>query len=188
MPNFRRNWVAGGTFFFTVVTAGRAPLFRDESARTLLGDCFRKERENRPYSTDAIVLLPDHLHALWTLPPGDFDFSTRWSSIKSRFTREWLERGGTEQTVPSGQHRQKRRGVWQARFIEHTIRDEDDLAQHVEYIHFNPVKHRLAECPREWPWSSFRRFVGRGDYPIDWACSQHGQTPRFDRIDLNLSE
>jgi putative transposase len=188
MPNFRRNWLPGGTFFFTVVTAGRAPLFGDDRARALLGTCLRQERAARPFDVDAIVLLHDHLHALWTLPPGDFDFSKRWSSIKSRFTREWLAGGGAEQAVPPGQHLQERRGVWQARFFEHTIRDEDDLIQHADYIHFNPVKHDLADCPRDWPWSSFRRFVRLGDYPIDWACSQSGQTPQFDRIDIDLIE
>ena len=188
MPNYRRNWLPGGTFFFTIVTAGRAPLFRDELARTLLGTCFRQERATRPFTIDAVVLLPDHLHAIWSLPPGDFDFSTRWSSIKSRFTREWLARGGTEQPVLAGQHREERRGIWQPRFLEHTIRDEDDLIQHVDYIHFNPVKHGLATCPREWPWSSFGRFVRQGDYPIDWACSQQSQAPRFDGIDIDLIE
>jgi putative transposase len=188
MPNFRRNWLPGGTFFFTIVTAGRAPLFAGESARTLLGRCFRQERATRTFALDAVVLLPDHLHAIWSLPPGDFDFSTRWSAIKSKFTREWLASGGLEQGVPPGQQAQGRRGVWQARSFEHTIRDEDDLIQHVEYIHFNPVKHGLATCPREWPWSSFPRFVRQGDYPIDWACSRQGRAPRFDGIDIDLVE
>jgi putative transposase len=147
MPNFRRNWVPGGMFFFTVVTAGRAPIFIDPAAITLLGSCFRKERIARPFVVDAIVLLPDHLHAIWTLPPSDANFSTRWSAIKGRFTREWLAIGGIEQGVPPGQQAQGRRGIWQARLIEHTIRDEDDLIQHVEYIHFNPVKHQHARCP-----------------------------------------
>ena len=188
MPNFRRNWVPGGTFFFTVVTAGRAPLFHDESARNLLGNCFREERATRPFSVDAIVLLPDHLHALWTLPPGNFDFSTRWSSLKARFTREWLASGGAEQDLLPGQHREERRGVWQPRSLEHTIRDEDDLIRHTDYIHFNPVKHGLVACPRDWPWSSFRRYVRLGDYPLDWACSGQGQAPRFDDIDIVLLE
>jgi REP-associated tyrosine transposase len=188
MPNFRRNWVPGGTFFFTVVTAGRAPLFGDSAARSLLGACFRRERISRPFAVDAIVLLPDHLHAIWTLPPGDCDFATRWSAIKSQFTREWLAGGGIEQAVPPGQRAQERRGVWQSRFIEHTIRDEDDLIHPVEYIHFNPIKHGHADCPNQWPWSSFRRFVRLGDYPIDWACSQVGSVPRFDGIDVDLIE
>jgi len=188
MPNFRRNWVPGGTFFFTIVTAGRAPLFREESARTLLGACFRRERLARPFDINAVVLLPDHLHAVWTLPPGDHDFSTRWSSIKSRFTREWLANGGTEQPVLAGQHREERRGIWQPRFFEHTMHDGDDLIQHVDYIHFNPVKHGWAKCPSDWPWSSFRRYVRQGDYPIDWACSQQGQIPHFEKIDLTLVE
>jgi putative transposase len=188
MPNFRRYWRPGGTFFFTVVTARRAPLFHDELARSLLGKAFREECAVRPFSSVAIVLLPDHLHTVWTMPPGDFDFSLRWSSIKSSFTREWLASGGSEQTVPDGQRRQERRGVWQARFYEHRIRDEDDLIQHVNYIHFNPVKHQLAKCPSEWPWSSFQRFVQHGDYPIDWACSERGDRPQFSRVDSKRME
>jgi putative transposase len=188
MPNFRRNWVPGGTFFFTIVTAERAPLFRDESAQTLLGRSFRQERAIRPFSNLAMVLLPDHFHALWELPPGDCDFSTRWSSIKARFTREWLAKGGAERPVPQGQKRQERRGIWQARFFEHTIRDEDDLIQHADDIHFNPVKHRLVTCPRDWRWSSFARFVQQGHYPDNWACSQLDQPPQFPRIDCDLVE
>jgi putative transposase len=188
MPNFRRNWSPGGTFFFTVVTAGRVPLFQSESARIMLGGSFRQEIAIRPFSPVAIVLLPDHLHVLWTLPSGDIDFSTRWSSIKSRFTREWLASGGSEAAVPLGQQKQERRGIWQARFYEHTIRDEDDLIQHVEYIHYNPVKHGLARCPRDWPWSSFPRYVRQADYPADWACSQFSESLQFNRINSQLIE
>jgi putative transposase len=188
MPNFRRNWVPGGTLFFTVVAAGRAPLFGDASARSLLGACLRFERDSRPFAIDSIVLLPDHLHVLWTLPTGDSDFSTRLSAIKARFTREWLASGGIEHGVPPGQKAQGRRGVWQARSIEHTIRDDDDLIRHVEYIHFNPVKHGHVACSHDWPWSSFRRYVRLGDYPIDWACSQGAPMPRFDAIDVDLIE
>jgi putative transposase len=188
MPNFRRNRAPGGTFFFTVVTAGRVPLFLEESARTLLGQILRRERVTRPFSIDAIVLLPDHLHAIWTLPPRDFDFATRWASIKSGFTREWLAFGNCDQVVLPGQRREGRRGIWQPRFIEHTIRNEDDLIQHVDYVHFNPVKHGLVQCPREWNWSSFARYVRLGDYPIDWACFDRGVIPCFDAVDIDLIE
>lgn len=186
MPNYRRNWVPGGTFFFTLVTAGRVFLFLEESARTLLGQGLRLEREARPFTIDAIVLLPDHLHVIWTHPPGDFDFAIRWASIKSRFTREWLDLGNDDRPVLPGQQREGRRGVWQPRFIEHTIRDEDDLIQHVNYIHFNPVKHGLVRCPRDWRWTSFFRYVRSGEYPIDWACSGSGVPPYYDRVDANL--
>ncbi len=169
MPNFRRRVQPGGTFFFTVVTADRRPIFQTDAARSLLGACLREERALRPFEVEALVLLPDHVHAMLTLPPGDPDFSTRWSSIKARFTRRWLSRGGREVTPPPGQAREGRRGVWQARFFEHTIRDEDDFLRHADYIHFNPVKHGLANHPAEWPWSSFHRHVAMGFYPPEWA-------------------
>jgi putative transposase len=189
MPNFRRNWLGGGTYFFTVVTAGRSPWFLDDGAKQLLGDCFRAEMDARPFETFATVLLPDHLHAIWVLPRGDDDYSSRWASIKSRFTREWLAtEHGNERPVTDAQRRERRRGVWQPRFMEHTIRDEDDLIRHVEFIHYNPVKHGLTSCPKDWRWSSFRRFVRMGDYPEDWACSGTGWVPKFDGLDADLIE
>ncbi|HWE36841.1 MAG TPA: transposase [Isosphaeraceae bacterium] len=147
MPDYRRNWVPGGTFFFTVVTAGRAPIFRDVKAVTLLGSCLRHERRERRFRIEAIVVLPDHFHTIWSLPEGDSDFATRWAAIKGRFTRQWLASGMPEQPVHPGQGREQRRGVWQPRFMEHTIRDEDDFIHHIEYIHFNPVKHGHVPCP-----------------------------------------
>jgi putative transposase len=189
MPNFRRNWLSGGTFFFTVVTAGRVPLFRDQEARRLLGDCLREERRIRPFDLQAVVLLPDHLHAIWTLPSGDFDYPIRWSSIKSRFTHEWLKCGSASESERSeAQRRERRRGIWQSRYMEHTIRDEDDWIQHANYIHFNPVRHGLARCPKDWPWSSFLRYVRSGDYPLDWGCSIDGEAPVCDRVNVDLVE
>jgi len=131
-----------------------------------------------------VVLLPDHLHCLWTLPDGDADFSTRWRKIKESFTRAFLTAGGQE-TVPSaGQKRKGLRGVWQQRFGEHTIRDEEDFRRHADYIHFNPVKHELARCVHEWPHSSFRRWVRLGFYDEDWCCCCRGsyQAPDFSAI------
>jgi putative transposase len=186
MPNFRRNWVPGGTFFFTVVSAGRAPLFRDESARTLLGASFRRERLSRPFAVDAIVLLPDHLHAIWTLPQGDADFSTRWARIKRSFTRAWVAGGGWEGGVSDSRRRNRRRGVWQRRFWEHVVRDQTDLARHLNYIHYNPIKHGLAECAHAWPWSSFHRLVRAGVYDARWCCGcdgDPGPMPHFDGLD-----
>jgi putative transposase len=169
VPDFRRYFVPGGTFFFTLVTAARAPLFRDDRARSLLGRVMREERERAGFTTVAVVLLPDHLHAMWTLPPDDADYSGRWQAIKAKFTSAWLASGAEEQAIPEGYDRQRRRGVWQPRFIEHTIRDEEDLCRHADYIHYNPVKHGFARRPRDWPWSSFHRYVRSGDYPEDWG-------------------
>jgi putative transposase len=141
LPEYRRYFVPGGTYFFTVVTAGRRPLFADPWARHFLGQMMREVRNESPFETVAIVLLPDHLHAIWTLPQGDDRYPARWQAIKAGFTSRWLAAGGQEMNVSRGYSAQRRRGVWQARFIEHTIRDETDLSDHADYLHYNPVKH-----------------------------------------------
>jgi putative transposase len=187
MPDFRRYCVAGGTYFFTVVTARRAPWFADEAACRLLGDAMRDCRARLPFETIASVLLPDHLHAIWTLPGGDADYATRWRTIKATFTTEWIRRSGSEQEISSGYERQRRRGIWQARFIEHLIRDEHDLHAHADYLHYNPVKHGYARCPKDWPWSTFNRFVESGDYPENWGCSDD-PPPDLSRVNASLLE
>jgi putative transposase len=169
MSNYRRLFVPGGTYSFTVVTANRAPLFSSARARRLLGQIMRECFARRPVQTIAQVLLPEHLHAIWALPPDDADYSVRWRWIKRELTRAWLARGGCEQSGNPGAQRERRRGIWQRRFWEHTIRDERDLEAHFDYIHYNPVKHGLARSPREWPWSTFHRWVRSGHYNAAWA-------------------
>lgn len=170
MPNYRRAYVPGGTFFFTLVTNRRKPLFSDVLARSLLGTCLRECQVKWPFEINAMVLLPDHLHAIWTLPAGDDQYSTRWSWTKKEFTKRWLARGATESRISAGRQRERRRGIWQPRFWEHTIEDEDDFERHFDYIHYNPVKHGYVRCPHEWPHSSFHRWVKAGVYPWHWAC------------------
>ncbi len=172
MPNYRRWYVEGGTYFFTLVAYRRAPIFAQENARILLGECFRAIREELPFETIAMVLLPDHLHALWQLPPGDDDFSTRWKRIKASFTSRWLHRGGTEVRPTERQERRGNRGVWQRRFYEHLIRDEDDLENHFHYIHYNPVKHGHVLRPWDWEASTFRKYVRLGYYSNNWGDSE----------------
>jgi len=133
----------------------------------------------QPVNTLAIVILPDHLHCLWELPPGDTDYSERWRWIKREFTRDWLAIGGTEVTTPATS--QRRRGVWQRRFWEHMIRDETDLENHFDYIHYNPVKHGLVARPRDWLWSSFHRWVRRGHYQADWGAGAISLSLEYDR-------
>jgi putative transposase len=177
MPGYIRADIPGGVFFFTVVTYRRRRLFDDASARSLLRMAFQEEILARPFAVDAIVLLPDHLHCIWTLPEGeegDGDFSTRWRRIKERFTRSYLAGGGAESLVSTGKAREHRRGVWQSRFWEHAIRDEEDFRRHLEYIHYNPVKHGYVRCPHAWPWSSFSRWVKMGVYDDSWCCVCEG--------------
>lgn len=117
------------------------------------------------------MFLPEHLHALWTLPTGDCEYSLRWRWIKREFTSAWLEMGGAEEGRSGPRLRERRRGVWQRRFWEHTIRDEADLESHFDYIHYNPVKHGPVQRPADWPWSSFQRWVREGHYCEDWAAT-----------------
>jgi len=153
------------------VTYDRIPIFEEARARDLIGEVIRNVRDEMPFETIAIVLLPDHLHAVWALPPGDKDFSSRWKKIKADFTARWLAMGGSEARVTESQARRGNRGIWQRRFIEHLCRDEDDLERHCDYIHYNPVKHGYVIKPWDWEASSFRRFVDVGQYEWDWGRS-----------------
>jgi len=170
MPHYHRFFVPGATYFFTLVTHGRRPFLCDESSRNILGRVMRECRERWPFSIDGIVLLPDHLHCLWTLPSEDYAYSRRWGWIKKEFSKAWLVEGGTELPVSGAGTRQRRRGVWQPRFWEHMIRDEHDAERHLDYIHYNPVKHGLVVEPRLWRWSSFRRWIDLGQYDERWGC------------------
>jgi putative transposase len=187
MPDYRRYFVPGGTYFFTLVTAERASLFADAAARTLLGVKMREQRGEAPFETVAAVLMPDHLHVIWTLPTGDSEYPERWRAIKAAFTAEWMSRGNKEQPVSDGYRRQRRRGIWQPRFIEHTIRDETDLLHHADYIHYNPVKHSYVRRPCDWPWSSFHRYVLAGDYSTHWGYAELAPAG-FGDIDEDLIE
>jgi putative transposase len=162
MVRYRRNFVPGGTFFFTVTLADRRSSALVEHIAALRA-AFRTTRSERPFAIDAVVVLPDHLHAIMTLPQDDCDFSGRWRRIKSLFTHGIAGRND-ERRNPRGEY-----SLWQPRFWEHTIRDETDFARHVDYIHYNPVKHGLVGCARDWPFSSFHQYVRRGVLPEDWG-------------------
>jgi putative transposase len=141
MTDYRRNRVPGGTFFFTVNLYDRRSRLLVQHIE-VLRDAVRQAQRRAPFHIDAWVVLPDHMHCLWTLPEGDIDFSGRWNAIKIKFSRK----------MPAGEYRsasralRRERGIWQRRFWEHTIRDERDYAAHLDYVHFNPVKHGLVEC------------------------------------------
>lgn len=171
MKTYRRWFVPGGTYFFTLVTQDRRPFLCNDVPRIILGNVIRECLESRPFGTVAFVLLPEHLHAVWSLPPGDTAYSARLGWIKKEFTKRWLAEGGTEAPVSTQRQKRNRRGVWQPRFWEHTIRDESDLERHVDYVHYNPVKHGLATSPSEWQWSTFHRFVAAGTYDVNWGTS-----------------
>jgi putative transposase len=170
MRHYRRNR-EGRVFFFTVVTHERRPILTTELGRQSLRSAIDETRETFPFEILAIVLLPDHLHAVWELPADDADYSVRWRRIKSRFTRTWLANGGTEGLKSRSRRSAQERAIWQRRFYEHTCRDEADLKRRVDYVHVNPLKHRLVERVIDWRWSSFHRYVSAGEYPPDWGTS-----------------
>ena len=164
MSRYRRAHVPGGAFFFTVAIAGRSS---DALVRHigLLRSAYAAVQKERPFETIAICVLPDHLHAIWSLPADDPDFAIRWNIIKGNFSRR----------LPASQSRsmskiaRREKGIWQRRYWEHAIRDDTDMARHVDYIHFNPVKHGLVSRVADWPHSSFHRYVERGTLPTDWG-------------------
>ena len=135
-------------------------------------------RTDWPFELTAMVLLPDHLHAVWTLPTGDDRYSLRWKLVKEKFTRHYLEGGGREIAVSASRLHQGERGIWQRRFWEHTVRDEEDLKRSIDYIHWNPKKHGHVNNVRDWPWSSFHRFVTLREYTVEWGAQD--PTPGYD--------
>lgn len=171
MTNWRRAQVPGGTFFFTLVTEDRAPILTTPLARSVLREVTLECCRQWPFRMEAVVLMPDHLHTVWRLPDGDTEYSKRLGWLKKEFTKRWVATGGDERPVSASGQRNRRRGVWQRRFWEHVVRDERDLERHLDYIHYNPVKHGLVERVIDWPWSSFHRFVHEGQYPPDWGCA-----------------
>ena len=177
MPNYKRTFERGGMFFFTLVTHRRRHLFSTAMARKCLRQSIVEEQTNHSFDLTAVVLLPDHLHCIWELPDNDGDFSKKWGRIKSRFSKLWMDMGGKEAQISQARSKHRERGIWQKRFWEHRIRDEEDLMRHVNYIHFNPVKHGLVRCPHAWAYSSFERWVKQGYYKHNWLCDCDVQRP-----------
>ena len=169
MSFYRRTQQAGGQYFFTVVSEGRRPILTQPDIRTALRQAIIAVRENYPFKISAWVLLPDHLHTIWKLPESDADYSIRWNQIKRRVTHA-CEGAYHDATLLTDRRRIKRHGtIWQHRFWEHAIRDENDLNHYLDYVHYNPVKHGLVQSVVDWPWSSFHRLVLQGVYPSDWG-------------------
>jgi putative transposase len=170
MPDYRRWFVPGGTFFFTVVTAERRPILCSELGRYCLRKAMETIRARRPIEVVAFVLLPDHFHTIWTLPEKDADFPTRLRRIKDEFTSAYLVNGGSEAQRSESRQDKHERGIWQRRYWEHSVRDEDDLKRCVDYIHWNPKKHGYVLNVRDWQWSSFHRYVASSEYTLDWGA------------------
>jgi putative transposase len=178
MPDYRRWYVPGGTCFFTAVTYGRRPVLCNAMARKCLHEAIETVRRDRPFELVAISLLPEHVHTIWTLPQGDAGYPMRWKRIKEEFTVAYLAHGGAEGPRTDSRLRHGERGVWQRRYWEHMVRDEEDLNRCVDYVHWNPKKHGLVKNVRDWPWSSFNRYVALGQYTLDWGATD--PTPGYD--------
>lgn len=158
MPTYRRNYLPGGTYFFTVNLRDRhQPLLTDhiDALRAAVRYVIRK----RPFTIDAWVVLPEHLHCVWTLPDGDSDYSGRWRAIKTAFSK----------SLPGDSFRNGEKGIWQRRYWEHTITSLEDYRAYIDYVHINPVKHGWVKRVSEWPYSTFHRYVERGVYSADWG-------------------
>jgi putative transposase len=166
MTEYRRAYAPGASWFFTANLAERNN--NDLLLRRIddLRGAFRYVKQKHPFRLDAVVVLPDHLHCIWTLPPGDTNFSMRWNLLKGRFSRS-IDKG---ERVSQSRQKRRERGLWQRRFWEHLLRDQADFNQHIDYIHWNPVKHGWVEHVADWPHSSFHDYVARGVYAENW-CS-----------------
>jgi putative transposase len=178
---YRRVSITGATYFFTLVTERRRQLFREPEAVALFLEAVEKVRTRHSFALDAFVVLPDHLHALWTMPEGDANFSTRWRLIKEAFTRAYMK---THQAPGRNESRRLKgeQAIWQRRFWEHCVRDDADFARHLDYIHLNPVHHGLTTAPRDWPHSSFRIWVEREVYDETWGSDAAPELPEWAKL------
>jgi putative transposase len=168
MSRYRRA-TGGSTFFFTLVSFQRRPILCDEAIRAALRKAIRDVRAHHPFSIDALVLLPDHLHCIWTLPVAENDYSTRWSRIKRNVSWDCRAVFHDDGLLTPSARKRREVGIWQRRFWEHRIRNDADFERHVDYIHYNPVRHGYAAHASEWPYSTFRQYVQRGLYAPDWG-------------------
>ena len=182
MSRYRRANTPGVTYFFTVVTYRRREFLCDVAVRQALREAISKVRLQYPFLIDGWVLLPDHLHAIWTLPPGDANFSLRWQLIKRYVSRQCG--GDLHQPVLMSDSKIKHREstLWQRRYWEHVIRDEADFERHMDYLHYNPVKHGVVSQVKDWPHSSFHRCVEKGIYAEDWAEITLPDNGRFGEV------
>lgn len=166
MTNYRRGRTSGGTWFFTVNLANRKSdlLIRHIE---LLRESVTHVRQKHPFQIDAMVVLPEHIHSIWTLPENDSDFSKRWRLIKSRFSRRlpWQD----DELFTKSREKKAERGIWQRRYWEHRIRDDADFRMHMDYIHYNPVRHGWVAAVADWPHSSFHRLMRCGVYSSNWS-------------------
>ena len=183
MPEYRRPWVPGATYFITIVTHDRHERFRDDTVVALWRAALVQAMKLKPFKVIAGVALPDHVHLIVELPPGVVDLSSRIGLAKALFTKSVK----APRSVSPSRHKHREADIWQRRFFDHLIRDDDDFIAHMDYLHYNPVKHGHVKCPKDWPWSSFHHWVTQGAYPTNWCCSNH-ERPDFKSIEDTVGE
>ncbi len=191
MPEYRRFYQPGGTFFLTIVTYNRQPIFSNPENINKLRQAIATVKSEMPFDIVAAVVLPDHLHFLWKLPSKDLNYSKRVGRLKSLFTKALRGNNSLPQNVSISRQKHRESNVWQRRFWEHTIKDEADFEQHLNYIHYNPVKHGLVFCPHFWQYSSFDLWIKKKIYSSDWCCICDGKPakiPSFDLISQEFAE
>ena len=171
MPNYRRIYIDGGTYFFTVDTYKRKTLLTRPKARGTLRQAWKEIQALHPFDVIALCLLPDHIHCIWTLPEDDSNFSVRWNDIKGVFSKRYKKTDEYRHEKNEVRARRQEATIWQRRFWDHVIRDEEDFQNHINYIHYNPVKHGYVTKPSDWKYSTIHRYIREGLVEPDWGNS-----------------
>ncbi|MDD1416008.1 transposase [Dolichospermum sp. ST_con] len=175
MSNYRRVYIPGGTVFLTLVTYQRYPIFSKPENVSLFRHAVANIRSEMPFEILGAVVLPDHIHFIWTLPNDDQNYSKRVGKIKVLFTKSLGENLDLPENLSKSRRKHRESNIWQRRFWDHHIRNELDFQRHLDYIHFNPVKHGFVSCPHFWQYSSFDKWVSQDIYTHDWGCNCHGK-------------
>lgn len=186
MPNYRRAYSPGSSIFLTLVTYNRTPIFRHPENVQRLRWAITLMKTNMAVEITAAVILPDHIHFIWKLPQGDSNYSKRVGRLKVLFTQSLQGKHVLPNDVSLSRQKHQESNVWQRRFWEHTTRDEADWIRHLNYLHYNPVKHKLVGCPHQWEYSSFHRYVSEGYYPENWGCQCEGRMVESVFVDDSL--
>ncbi len=173
MSNYRRLKTPGGCYFFTVVTYKRQNILISPEARKILREVIKEVKKDYPFEIDAWILLPEHIHCIWTLPDGDYDYSKRWGLIKAGFSKQAKALFYRPELINKSKRKHRESTIWQRRFWEHEIRDQNDFNQHLEYIYWNPIKHGHVANVKDWPYSTFHRDVKKEIYPANWGGNQN---------------
>jgi len=171
MSQYRRSTTPGATYFFTVVTYRRRKILTSPNCVDVLRNVIKEVKQTYPFKIDAWVVLPEHMHCMWTLPPDDADYSKRWGLIKTKFSKGLKPQLHREEWMTQSKQKHRESTIWQRRFWEHQIRDDEDYRTHMDYLHYNPVKHGLVKRVNDWPYSSFHRCVEKGVYSVQWGVN-----------------